>query len=108
MTDLLTQLAQPGDRWKIAGRPATPDNNTLPLDPSWDMLLAANEPVSLVVSDQPARPVRYDPDRHALIGPGLGGWMSRGRRAAHFATSVGFDNLISLPLLREIELLPTS
>jgi SNF2 family DNA or RNA helicase len=170
MTDLLAQLAQPGDRWEIAGRPTTPDNNTLPLDPSWDMLLAANEPVSLVASDQPARPVRYDPDRHALIGPGLGGWMSRGRRAttylelvttsplqfrwvaetetpgalpaevitdrgvplafaadelnlierapaayptfelsrraAHFATSVGFDNLISLPLLREVELLP--
>ena len=28
------------------------------------------------------------------------------RRAAHFATSVGFDNLISLPLLHEVELLP--
>lgn len=172
MTDLLAQLAQPGDRWEIAGRPPLYDNNILPLDPSWDMLLAADEPASLVASppDQQSIAVRYDPDRHALIGPGLGGLMLRGsnattylelvtasplqfrlvaeadtpealpadittdrgvplaftpdelrlldrapatyptfelsRRAAHFATSVGFDNLISLPLLHEVELLP--
>ena len=114
--------------------------------------------------------VRYDPDRHALLGSGLGGlierdsratyflelvttsplqlrliteadvpltlpaevmtergvplafaadelaWLDRlptsystldlSRRAARFATSVGFDNLIDLPLLHEVELLP--
>jgi SNF2 family DNA or RNA helicase len=172
MTDLRAQLAQPGDRWEIAGRPTIPDNNTLPLDPSWDILLDADEPVSLAASpsDKQAISVQYDPDRHALIGQGLGGLMLRGssattylelvatsplqfrlvveadtslalpaevptdrgvplafaadelnwlerspasyptfdlsRRAARFATSVGFDNLISLPLLHEVELLP--
>ena len=172
MTDLLAQLAQPGDRWEIAGRPTIFDSNALLLDPSWDILLDADEPVSLAVSpsDKQAIPVRYDPDRHALIGQGLGGLMLHGsnattylelmttsplqfrlvadadtpmtlpaevttergvplafsadelsvldrspatyptfelsRRAARFATSVGFDNLISLPLLHEVELLP--
>ena len=172
MTDLLTQLVQPGDRWEIASRPPLFDNNALPLDPTWDMLLAADELVSLTASapDKPALAVRYDPDRHALIGRGLGGLVARtghattylelvttaplhfrlvaeaepstalptdlttdrgvpltfapdelrlldrapatyqtfelSRRAAHFATSVGFDNLISLPLLHEVELLP--
>ena len=172
MTDLLAQLAQPGDRWEIAGRPTIFDSNALLLDPSWDILLDADEPVSLAVSpsDKQAITVRYDPDRHALIGQGLGGLMLHGsnattylelmttsplqfrlvadadtpmtlpaeittergvplafsadelsvldrspatyptfelsRRAARFATSVGFDNLISLPLLHEVELLP--
>ena len=177
MTDLLAQLAQPGDRWEIAGSPPI-DNNTLLLDPSWDILLDAAEPVRLEASssDKPTISVRYDPERHALIGPGLGGMMLRGsradiatsattylelvttsplqfrliaeadtpvtlpaevttdrgvalaftpdelswldrapatfqsfelsRRAARFATSVGFDNLISLPLLHDVELLP--
>ena len=172
MTDLLTQLARPGDRWEIAGFPASPGDNILPLDPSWDILLDAADPVSLVTaaSANPAIAVRYDLDRHALLGPGLGGligrdsrattylelvttsplqlrlvteadvplalpaemttergvplafasdelsWLDRlptsystldlSRRAARFATSVGFDNLISLPLLHEVELLP--
>ena len=177
MTDLLAQLAQPGDRWEIAGSPPI-DNNTLLLDPSWDILLDAAEPARLEASssDKPTISVRYDPERHALIGPGLGGMMLRGsradiatsattylelvttsplqfrliaeadtpvtlpaevttdrgvalaftpdelswldrapatfqsfelsRRAARFATSVGFDNLISLPLLHDVELLP--
>ena len=72
MTDLLAQLAQPGDRWEIAGRPTIFDNNALLLDPSWDILLDADEPVSLAVSpsDKQAIPVRYDPDRHALSGRG--------------------------------------
>jgi SNF2 family DNA or RNA helicase len=172
MTDLLAQLAQPGDRWEIVGPPTSHDNNVLPLDPSWDILLDANEPVTLTASppDKQAISVRYDLDRHALIGQGLGGLILRdsnaatylelastsplqfrlvteadmpvalpaevttdrgvplafaaddlsvfdrvpathqtfelSRRAARFATSVGFDNLISLPMLHDVELLP--
>jgi hypothetical protein len=65
MTDLLAQLAQPGDRWEIAGSPPI-DNNTLLLDPSWDILLDAAEPARLEASssDKPAISVRYDPERH--------------------------------------------
>ena len=166
MTDLLAQLAQPGDRWGIVGFSGT---DCLLLDPSWDILLDADEPVSLIAAAKQAVSVRYDPNQHALLGP-LGGlmlrdnrashylelvataplrfrliseadssltlpaeittergvplvfapdelsWLDRipgsyatfdlSRRAAQFATSVGFDNLISLPLLHEVELLP--
>jgi hypothetical protein len=86
MTDLLAQLARPGDRWEIAGFPASPGDNTLPLDPSWDILLDAAEPVSLIASAsvKPAISVRYDPDRHALLGAGLGGLIGRDSRATHY------------------------
>ena len=85
MTDLLTQLARPGDRWEIAGFPASPGDNILPLDPPWDILLDAADPVSLVTaaSANPAIAVRYDLDRHALLGPGLGGLIGRDSRATY-------------------------
>ena len=145
--------------------------DTLPLDPSWDMLLDAGDEVTLTgpIAGQ-AVPARYDPTQHALLGPGLGGLMlqtaggtgyleleaaapprfrlvaeadpamsfapevttDRGihlafssddlavlrqplasqpafelsRRAAAFAASPGFDNLISLPVLHDVELYP--
>ncbi len=146
-------------------------DDALPLDPAWDMLLEAGEAVTLTA---PAAgrsvPTRYDADRHALLGKGVGGlalstasgtWYleletavpprfrlvveaeptvalpsevttERGihlafsaddldmlrqppaprptfdlsQRAAEFAASPGFDNLISLPLLRDVELYP--
>ncbi len=168
MSDLLRHIAQPGDRWEVAGGVQA---DALQLDSSWDMLLDAGEPVTLrgpatgqVVS------ARYEADQHALRGMGVGGlvidtaggtWylelesaapprfhliaeaepvvslpsevvtdrgihlafapddvsvMGRAaaalptfdlsRRAAEFVASPGFDNLISLPLLRDVELYP--
>lgn len=166
MSDLLAQLAQPGDRWEVTSGAA----DALPLDPSWDMLLDAGEVVSLAGSTGRALTARYDAERHALCGEGLGGLVihtsggacflelesaapprfrlvveaeaaaplpsevttDRGirlafdaddlrimtrapaalpafdlsRRAAEFAASPGFDNLISLALLRDVDLFP--
>ena len=168
MSDLLNQIAQPGDRWQVAGDVKA---DALQLDSSWDMLLDAGEPVALRgPASGPVVSARYEADRHALLGEGLAGlvidtaggtWylelesaapprfrliaegepalslppevitdrgvhlafapddlsvMGRAaaarptfdlsRRAAAFAASPGFDNLISLPLLRDVELYP--
>ncbi len=95
MTDLLAQLAQPGDRWEILSHLTSPDNNSLLLDPSWDILLDADEPVQLAASssDRPIISVRYDPDRHALMGPGLGGLMWRDSSATTYLELVSASPL---------------
>ncbi len=167
MSDLLGQIAQPGDRWELD---KFGQGDVLPLDSSWDMLLDADEAVTLTTAAGQPFATHYDPDRHALRGKDLGGMIlaqaggtwylelesisplrfrvvndaepalalpsalttERGiqlafspddpallsmpatsrsildlsRRAAEFAASPGFDNLISLPMLREVELFP--
>ncbi len=180
MADLLGDIAQPGDRWdvtdgvrRLASQKARGQRDlSLPLDPAWDALLDAGEPIALVAPTGNAIAARYDPDRHALAGAGIAGLLGeadpsgrawylelepspaprfrllaepiqaprldlnltteRGvrlsfaeedfgllrqppspqaefelsRQAAAFAASPGFDELISLPLLREVELYP--
>ena len=172
MTDLLAHIAQAGDRWEITRGLGASTGSALSLDPSWDILLDADEPVALSDPAAGGQPIsaHYDPEQHALIGAGVGGLVLRGeggtcylelmsasppqfrlvtevdtpaalqseattergvplafsiddltllarppvayqtfelsRRAARFATSAGFDNLIGLPLLHEVELFP--
>ncbi len=167
MTDVLARIARPGDRWELARPPEGRSGGSLPLDPSWDLLLAAGEPVTVECPDGRTASARYSPEQHELAGRALAGLVSGGaektwflelcsvdplrfrlapdepavapfepevitergvrlafspddltlltqrptswpafelsRRAAAFATSYGFDRLVSLPLLRDVE-----
>ena len=168
MASYLGQIAAPGDRWELPARPDRGDDR-LELGPAWDAVLGQGEEALLVVEGGESLPARYDPEGHALLGPGLGGLaLSLGGdtrylelvsleplrfrllgsgcapppvlvretvsergvgitfpaddlsllsapavpyplfdlslRAADFAISRGFQELISLPLLRDVEL----
>jgi len=168
MTGVLAQLAQPGDRWEVAVDTKRLKAGALPLDPSWDMLLEPGEAVVLEGVQRQIVSARYAPERHELVGEGLGGLVISGakgtyylelasvdplcfrlvqeetppvnlpqdlttergvrlgfsphdltileqppvplrtfdlsRHAAIFATSHGFEQLVSLPLLRDVDL----
>lgn len=127
MTELLAQIARPGDRWALPAGPDRSDGATLPLLPSWDLLLDAGEPVTVEGPDGRRVVARYDAGSHRLGGDGLAAlaaagtpdrWLLElvaaapaapfrafeiGRQAAEFATSYGFERLVSLPLLRNVE-----